>query len=163
MSSPLDAFNKSVETLMSSDQFSCVRMPNIHFWKNTKSCIIGGYYDIVHHRYFRVKSKIRYKQNHNFPEDYSGQMLNFSVAKYEKNITIKNCTATWSNFYIYHMGFAKGEDDMNDKTQYYVNRGEKSYRPQTTLSRAAWFDDKQMPKECKIYSFNQSLPVVLSA
>ena len=58
------------------------------------------------------------------------------------------------------MGFAKDADDMKDKTDYYVNRGEKITRPDTTKSRAAWFTN-DIPDNCMVLPFNQPVHGVL--
>ena len=157
---PYNAFERSVNVLIENQKYSCVRMSNT-FLKH-QLFIIGGYYDIPHHRYFRIRSKVRYCKNHNFPEDLSGEMLNGSVAKFTRNISFKQDVPLWNDYFIYHMGFAKNEENMSDKTQYYLNRGERSYRPKTTHSRAAWFDESQMPKECKVFDFDQPIINVLS-
>ena len=58
------------------------------------------------------------------------------------------------------MGFAKDIDDMKDKTDYYINRGEKTTRPDTTKSRAAWFTE-DIPDNCKVLPFSQPILGVL--
>ena len=58
------------------------------------------------------------------------------------------------------MGFAKDADDMKDKTDYYINRGEKITRPDTTKSRAAWFTN-DIPDSCTVLPFNQPVHGVL--
>jgi hypothetical protein len=60
----------------------------------------------------------------------------------------------------YHMGFAKDYDDMRDKTDYYINRGEMVTRKSTSLSRAAWFDEV-LPDKCQVRLWGGEIPEAL--
>ena len=105
---------------------------------------------------------LKYIQNHNFPEVPDGTRLDKKRCfKFAREISSKNKYTMVFGVYCYHMGFAKDADDMRDKTDYYVNRGERITRPDTTRSRAAWFTD-ELPENCKILPFNQPLYGVLA-
>ena len=157
---PRDAFNEAVHKILSG--YDGVIVPQVHFWKGMTRFIIGGYYDISHMRFFRIYKGLRYISNHNFPEGPDNVRLDKrSRFKFDRIIDYSNVDPTWDGVYCYHMGFSKDEDDMKDKTDYYVNRGEKSTRPDTTRSRAAWFTD-DIPENCKVLNFNQEIYGVLS-
>lgn len=157
---PKQAFEQAIKKVL--DGYNGVTVPQIHFWKNTKNFIIGGYYDISHIRFFKMHSALKYVQNHNFPETPDGVRLDKKECfKFKRELSSKDLNAIWSGVYCYHMGFSKDEDDMKDKTEYYVNRGEKDTRPETTKSRAAWFTN-EIPENCQVLPFNQKLYGVLA-
>jgi hypothetical protein len=58
------------------------------------------------------------------------------------------------------MGFAKDFEDMKDKTEYYVNRGEDTTRVSTTNSRAAWFNG-DLPEKCRVRNWAGDIPKFL--
>jgi hypothetical protein len=141
--------------------FSGVVLPMLHFWKTTNQFITGGYYDVSHMRFFSVVQGFRYISNHNFPETADNIRLDkIKTYKFPRNIKAKDVNPCWEDPYCLHLGFAKNFDDMRDKTNYYLNRGEAVTRPTTTVSRSSWFTDN-LPAECKIYTYSQSLPKVL--
>ena len=108
-------------------------------------------------RFFRIYQALAYVENHNFPEGPDNiRMDRKRKYKFERIIDYTNEVPVWKEIYCYHMGFAKDADDMRDKTDYYVNRGEKTTRPETTKSRAAWFTN-EIPKDCKVLPFNQDI------
>jgi hypothetical protein len=154
------AFKQAVNKIL--EGYSGVVVPQIHFWKNTDKFIIGGYYDVSHMRFFAVTPGFRYVSNHNFPDSSDGIRLDkIRRFKFDRVISKRDTSPTWLGTYCFHMGFAKDDDDMKDKTEYYVNRGEHETRPVTTQSRAAWFTG-QVPQECQIMRYTQPLPLVLS-
>ena len=156
---PKQAFNQAIEKLR--EGYDGVTVPQVHFWKSLNRFIIGGYYDISHMRFFKMHKGIKYINNHNFPEKPDGTRLDKqNCFKFERKISSKDSDAIWSGVYCYHMGFAKDADDMKDKTDYYVNRGEKITRPDTTKSRAAWFTN-DIPDNCTVLPFNQPVHGVL--
>jgi len=156
---PKQAFNQAIEKLR--EGYDGVTVPQVHFWKSLNRFIIGGYYDISHMRFFKMHKGIKYINNHNFPEKPDGTRLDKqNCFKFERKISSKDSEAIWSGVYCYHMGFAKDADDMKDKTDYYVNRGEKITRPVTTKSRAAWFTN-DIPDNCMVLPFNQPVHGVL--
>ena len=156
---PEKAFNNAVQKIF--DGYDGVVVPQIHFWKKLDKFIIGGYYDISHMRFFKIDKAIAYKQNHNFPETPKGERLDQKKRfKFERKISYDKEIPTWEGTYCYHMGFAKDIDDMKDKTDYYINRGEKTTRPDTTKSRAAWFTE-DIPDNCKVLPFSQPIFGVL--
>lgn len=142
-------------------ELTALTLPQVHFWKGTGQFVTGGYYDISHTRFFRNIFGMKYISNHNFPE-INGVMLNKINHQKEPRVVkeLKNNMFKYEGPRCYHMGFSKDEDDMRDKTDYYVNRGEAITRKNTTDSRAGWFDDK-LPVECKIRKWGGGLPYVL--
>lgn len=156
---PSQAFNQAVEKVL--EGYDGVTVPQVHFWKSLKRFIIGGYYDISHMRFFKMHKALQYINNHNFPEKPDGTRLDkMKCFKFEREISSKDQNALWSGVYCYHMGFAKDADDMKDKTDYYVNRGEEITRPDTTKSRAAWFTN-EIPDNCQVLPFNQEVSGVI--
>lgn len=154
---------QAVTDLETKINVNAVVLPQVHFWKNSTQFITGDYYDISHTRIFRNLPGMKYIKNHNFPE-LGGKFIHvLGQIKYPRTIK-KN--EIHSNSYIYdgpkcyHMGFAKDYDDMKDKTDYYINRGESKTRPETTRSRAAWFDD-ELPKSCEIRLWGGNIPKYL--
>ena len=156
---PKQSFDQAVKKIL--EGYNGVTVPQIHFWRNLNQFIIGGYYDISHMRFFKMHKGLKYINNHNFPEKPDGTRLDkMECYKFERKISSKDENALWSGTFCYHMGFAKDADDMKDKTDYYINRGEKVTRPDTTKSRAAWFTD-EIPDNCKVLPFNQEVYGVL--
>lgn len=138
-------------------------LPQVHFWKNLSEFITGSYYDVSHTRFFRNIPGVKYISNHNFPE-INGLTLNkINHSKFQRKIErLSNKSYKYDGVRCYHMGFAKDSDDMKDKTEYYINRGENVTRKNTTHSRASWFNN-DLPDNCKIYSWGGSYPWVLKA
>lgn len=138
-----------------------ITLPQIHFWKNINNFITGEYYDIAHTRIYRYIAGMKYITNHNFPEigGKTGPMLGHKKIPrtMKKN---KDSAYRYEEPCCYHMGFAKDADDMRDKSDYYINRGEATTRPVTTSSRDAWFTDN-LPEKCAVYKWNGALPEVL--
>lgn len=153
------AFSSSILKL--KEGYHGVIVPQIHCWKSLEYFIIGGYYDVTHMRFFRISPDMRYVSNHNFPEAANGARADsIKNHKFERSISFSGDTGKWNDIYCHHMGFAKDRDDMKDKTDYYINRGEVVTRPQTTLSRKAWFDG-QLPAECTVFKLDAVIPEVL--
>jgi len=141
--------------------YSGVVVPQLHFWKHSQQFIIGGYYDVSHMRFFRVQPGIRYVANHNFPELPCGTRLDtINNFKFSRTITNNAQECSFHEPFCFHLGFAKEESNMKDKTLYYLNRGEAQTRPDTTKSRAAWFDNS-VPDNCKVLKFSQPLLEIL--
>lgn len=150
-----------VQKFETEDNLTAYTLPQVHFWKNLSNFIIGGYYDISHTRFFRNIPGIKYISNHNFPEINSITLNRINHSKSKRVIVnVTNETFKYEGPRCYHMGFAKDIDDMHDKTQYYINRGEKATREQTTASRAGWFNDN-LPEECRIIKWGGNYPWVL--
>lgn len=150
----LNKFNKD-------KSLTAFTLPQVHFWKGIDRFITGGYYDISHTRFFRNIFGMKYISNHNFPE-IGGVLLNKMAHKKEPR-TIKEIKPGHFKYEgprCYHMGFSKDEDDMRDKTDYYVNRGEATTRKNTTDSRAGWFTG-ELPAECLVRTWGGNTPRVL--
>jgi len=133
-------------------------LPQVHFWKTTDKFITGEYYDVAHTRFFRNHPGMKYVSNHNFPE-LGGQFIH-KLGTYKFPRTIKK-TIDEKYEYLepscFHMGFAKDHEDMRDKSDYYINRGEATTRKATTDSRAAWFDDN-LPEKCLLRPWGGTIP-----
>lgn len=138
-----------------------VTLPQVHFWKNTSQFITGEYYDISHTRIYRYIPGAKYIKNHNFPEVNGTYIHGRGNKKYQRTVkNLPNGVFTYEEPRCYHMGFAKDFDDMRDKSDYYINRGEDVTRVTTTQSRAAWFDDN-LPDKCRVRRWGGYLPEVL--
>ena len=139
--------------------------PQIHFWRNTKTFITGGYYDVPHIRFWRVRDGDRYTVNHNHPYRNGKSVHRLDCVDIRRNII----QASRDSHYVpgpvcYHMGFCKPHTSMTDKSEYYLNRGEGASRIETTASRAAWFgDDTNLPKELRLLKYGGPLPEVFQA
>lgn len=138
-------------------------LPQVHFWKGLNNFIIGGYYDISHTRFFKNIPGMKYVSNHNFPEINKIKLNQIKISKHNRVIkdSVEN-SKKYEGPRCYHLGFAKDADDMADKTQYYLNRGEEKTRKKTTASRAGWFND-DLPVECKIMKWGGHYPKVLTS
>jgi len=137
-------------------------LPQIHFWKNSKQFITGEYYDVSHIRLHRNTPGMRYIKNHNFPEifdKYTHEISHQKVARVIKEVA--NGGYTYDTPACFHMGFAKDYDDMKDKSDYYINRGEAVTRKVTTESRAAWFTEN-IPEKCILRPWEGEIPAALS-
>lgn len=139
-----------------------ITLPQVHFWKNTQSYITGEYYDISHTRIYRNINGMKYIQNHNFPEINGEFVHKKGHFKYKRTQIEKKDRFTFEEPCCYHMGFAKDYDDMKDKSDYYVNRGEDTTRQSTTESRAAWFNG-ELPEKCRVKKWCGPLPEVLKS
>lgn len=158
----IEDFQKAIAEFNDSNVYA-LTLPQVHFWKTTDHFITGEYYDIAHTRIYRYIPGMKYISNHNFPEigGKTGPMLG------HKKIprTLKNIGEGGFRYEepcCYHMGFAKDADDMRDKSDYYINRGEATTRPITTASRDAWFTDN-LPEKCVVHEWRGHLPEVLEA
>lgn len=152
-------------TLLRFDDLSIhsITLPQVHFWKDLTSFITGEYYDISHTRFFRFIPGSRYERNHNFPEvngEFLHKIKNHKV--HRKIVEMKNCPGSYqyADDCCYHLGFAKDFDDMRDKSDYYINRGEDKTRVTTTASRAAWFSN-DLTDNLKVRNWGGVIPSVL--
>ena len=104
----------------------------------------------------------------NYPEDTNLCLLNNdrkSIYKFDRNIyQIDNKGESsmykWKEPFVIHMGFSKQEQNMEDKSNYYLNRGEAETRKDTTEARASWFTSI-IPDKCKVRFYKGKLPEVL--
>ncbi len=153
---------KTMEKFDDSTVYS-ITLPQVHFWKDLDQFITGEYYDISHTRFFRFIPGSRYIRNHNFPEvnnNFLHQIKNLKVNRRIIESLGGDRGFSYADDCCFHMGFAKDFDDMRDKSDYYVNRGEDKTRKSTTASRAAWFDDN-LPDKCRIRKWGGSIPFAL--
>jgi hypothetical protein len=137
-----------------------ITLPQVHFWKDTTQYITGEYYDISHTRIYRNIIGMKYVKNHNFPELNKKFIHEKGHIKYQRTQLKQNDGFCYKEPCCFHMGFAKDYDDMKDKSDYYVNRGEKETRKSTTASRAGWFDD-ELPEKCRVKKWSGKIPKVL--
>ena len=136
---------------------------SLAFWKTTEKFITGEYYDVAHTRFFRNHPGMKYVTNHNFPE-LGGQFIH-KLGTYKFPRTIKASPEQKYEYLepaCFHMGFAKDHDDMRDKSDYYINRGETTTRKVTTDSRAAWFDDN-LPEKCVLRPWGGTIPEAIKS
>jgi len=142
----------------------CVRIPHVHFWKTTNQIITGGYYDVPHNRAYRWPfTPVRYLYNHNHPciRTTGVSLHEHRLERYDRRLVggagpLRHDEPCWL-----HYGFIKDPQEIKDKNDYYVNRGETTSRPQTTENRAAWFADK-LPAECQVYEWCGHYPEVFA-
>jgi hypothetical protein len=143
------------------DSLYALTLPQVHFWKDTGNFITGEYYDISHTRIYRNIPGMRYIRNHNFPEVGVKFLQEYGAMKISRTIEkVSNESCRYKEPCCYHMGFAKDYDDMRDKTDYYINRGEMITRKSTSMSRAAWFDDA-LPEKCQVRLWGGEIPEAL--
>jgi hypothetical protein len=148
-----------------SQAVTSVVLPQVHFWKDTSQFITGEYYDVSHTRFFRNIKGMKYINNHNFPE-LNNKFIH-ELGKIKLSREISESSPKSGQYEVrgpvcFHLGFAKDLDDMQDKTTYYINRGESVTRPATTKARAAWFDDN-LPEDCKLWKWMGMLPKYIRA
>ena len=155
---------KLIERVASERDPSSVRIPHVHFWKNDKQIITGGYYDVPHDRAYRVKGGVLYRENHNHPcvqgDDGRGWMrLNeINHACYDRKFVTTDDGLRHDGPAWLHYGFVKEPQHVAAKNQYYVARGEATTRPGTTRDRAAFFGE--LPAECSIHQWSGAVPEV---
>lgn len=154
-----DDFNEAINYLKANkNSISAVILPQVHFWKTVESFITGDYYDVSHTRIFKNLFGMKYIRNHNFPEINGQYVHEMGQFKFPRLIKENINGFDYEGPKCYHMGFAKDFEDMQDKTQYYVNRGEDKTRITTTKSRAAWFGGA-LPDKCKVRKWVGDLPL----
>ncbi len=152
--------NIAIEELKKDREKFAIVLPQIHFWKTTNAFITGEYYDISHTRIYRSIPGMKYIKNHNFPEVNGKFIHEMGQFKYPRKVieTEKGSGAyKYDGPKCFHMGFAKDFEDMKDKTEYYVNRGEDKTRISTTNSRAAWFNG-DLPEKCRVRDWGGEIP-----
>lgn len=151
-----------VKKVREGKSYSSWLFPQLHFWRTNKTFIIGGYYDVPHIRFWRVRPGDEYTINHNHPYRNGKSLRSLGCHQISRHII----PASEGKFYIfgptcYHYGFCKSPEHMRDKNNYYVNRGEDTTRSTTTECRAAWFrEDNDLPKGLKLISYGGPLPEV---
>jgi hypothetical protein len=147
--------------LLDDPAIKAVSLPQVHFWKSTEKFITGGYYDTRHTRIFRNEPGMRYLTNHNFPELHGHLLTATGHHKYKRTI-VKQSDANYvfEEPVCFHMGFVKDPQEISDKNNYYLNRGEAVTRVGTTVSRAAWFQE-DLPKGLTLWTSGFKLPTVL--
>lgn len=157
--------NIAIETLKNDKKKFAIVLPQVHFWKTTNAFITGEYYDISHTRIYRIIPGMKYVKNHNFPEingKFVHQMGQFKYPRKVIEIEKYSGAYNYDGPKCFHMGFAKDFEDMKDKTEYYVNRGEDKTRILTTNSRAAWFNG-HLPEKCRVRDWGGEIPTYIKA
>lgn len=85
--------------------------------------VTGGYWDMVHTRFFRWEPGLRYVDNHNWPTNRKGEYQLHAQVKLENGIVVTTDVGTISRVpQCVHLGFAS--KNRKAKTDYYVARGE---------------------------------------
>lgn len=157
----LNDLNSALER-MESESLNAIVLPQVHFWKDVSQFITGEYYDVSHTRIYRNYPGMKYIRNHNFPEINGKFVDKMKFSKYGRDIkNVGSDTYDFGSARCYHMGFAKDYDDMRDKSDYYINRGEDQTRVTTTESRAAWFGG-DLPDKCRVRNWGGDVPDVLN-
>lgn len=139
--------------------------------------VVGGYWDVIHCRIWKWEKGLRYKQNHNWPEDDRGSLLVY------KNESMLRCNVRVPPSLIdyvkqglrlpqcIHMGYASRAIDRRAKHQYYIDRGEGS-EPDITLRkrrmgyvdcRNAWYSwepNSTLPHSAIVRPYTDRIPEV---
>lgn len=138
-----------------------LQIPHIHFWKDPRHIITGGYYDVPHDRIYRWAPGCLYRTNHNHPELPGGTLLQqLHHQRQSRRLTILPSGVAHPDPCWLHYGFVKAASNIAAKNKYYIARGEDTTRPQTTRNRAAWFDD-ETPDGCTVWDWQGCYPEVL--
>lgn len=136
------------------------RIPHIHFWKQPTQIITGGYFDVPHDRIYHWTHGCRYVRNHNHPETPQGKLLQeLNHFINQRVLHSDGRTATHPDPCWFHYGFMKAAENIADKNQYYLSRGEADSRPRTTRDRAAWFE-AATPTDCKLLEWKGGHPEI---
>lgn len=137
-----------------------LRIPHLHFWRDPQQIVRGGYYDVPHNRIYRWARGARYVKNHNHPERPDGVMLH-SIQCKTFPLLLQPVEHGWCHPTpaFLHYGFCKSKENMQDKTDYYVARGEEITRPLTIRNRRAWFYDG-VPDGCELLPWAGGQPEV---
>lgn len=159
-------FAEIIRKVHESSSLNAWRYPIVHFWRTDKQFITGGYYDVPHTRFWRIRGGERYVRDHNIPERNGVYLNRLGAYEHERHIR----TFLDTNYYVaapccYHYGFCKAPQNMLDKTDYYQARGEGNTRRRTTQSRAAWFrPDSELPKlGLQLWNYGGPLPEVFGS
>lgn len=135
-----------LDLLRRMDGPGVVRIPHVHFWKDQNHIIEGGYYSQHHDRCYRWTPGALYGGNHNHPE-IEGVMLRdkrvINIERRTHRTDGEKRTIVGPAFL--HYGFVKKPENIADKNAYYINRGERTTRPETTRDRALWFAEELPP------------------
>lgn len=136
----------------------CVRIPHVHFWKDDRHVISGGYYDVPHNRAYRWPAGARYLREHNHPELDGKYLYQLHLEKHGRKAVYEPERVTFQEPFWIHYGFMKSAENIRDKNQFYINRGEAVTRPQTTRDRAYWFRDDGLPQDCDLMEWRGPWP-----
>jgi hypothetical protein len=137
-----------IDNMRRHPQYSAYTVPQIHFWHSQKHFITGGYYDVPHTRFWHVRRGDRYTDNHNHPSRNGRSLMRGYVRV--KHRVVRDLGGGYSYVFppvCFHYGFMKSQENVEDKTRYYENRGERSSRAKTWRSRKAWFDEAVLRQE----------------
>lgn len=145
-----------------------IRIPHVHYWRNPMQIITGKYYDIPHDRVYFWPVGARYGENHNHPVDpTTGRLLQeLRYERHDRHLLDRRAYVQGTNEVVegktiksiawHHFGFARAECEIASKNNYYVARGEAKTRPDTTESRAAFFDELKtgkLPDGCQTFNW----------
>ena len=137
-----DELKDILEKVRTLPRVAAWQFPQIHFWHDTTQFITGSYYDVAHCRFWQVQRGDRYVSNHNSPERHGHALRTMYTLRQDRRVVSaglgleKVCAPV-----CYHFGFCKKAENIADKNQYYINRGERRSRSRYVRSRQAWFDE----------------------
>jgi hypothetical protein len=154
-----DELSAIIKQIRQDDSKWAWRFPSLHFWKTTDQFITGGYYDIEHIRFWRVRSGDRYRQNHNYPERGTHPLQDFGLRVHDRRLVSADDAWQIAGPVCLHFGFCKDPEHIRDKNDYYCNRGERATRPKTIVSREAWFQE-ELPDGLRLWRFGGTMPEV---
>lgn len=101
--------------------------------------VVGGFWAIVINRLWKYSKGMRYKLNHNTPEDIHGRSMKDKMLVHT-DYRERHPESIIPEFI--HMGFAAKSEIRCAKNKYYEDRGEKTdpHRAHYTVSRGMWKD-----------------------
>lgn len=136
-----------------------------HIWKPATSPlslfqeeVIGGYWQVPHLRVWRWQPGMSYKQNHNWPEDRHGNLLNRQVIRFNRLPNTPECI---------HLGYASSLKSRTAKHDYYRQRGEggtsdrkRSYYLDCRNAWEQYQPGDQLPHGAQVIPYNEPIPEV---
>jgi len=150
-----------IDRIQADKKNTAWRYPSMHYWKTTSCFITGGYYDVEHIRFWKVRANDRYVRNHNFPERNGRPLQDLGLVRNNRRVVSAGSGFTIAGPVCHHFGFCKSAEDIRDKNQYYRARGEAKTRPTTLSNREAWFSSNVPPK-LVLHDFGGTLPDVFN-
>lgn len=101
--------------------------------------VIGGYWKVPHTRIWGWEPGMRYKRNHNWPEDIHGKFL----TEKPNTMTIDRVATKGPVPQCVHMGFAASVKSREAKHKYYQERGEGKEQNYTIRARRQGYVDNR--------------------
>lgn len=161
------------ELVRQSPRVWSFEFPQVHYWRDLTQIIVGGYYSIRHLRLFRKPAGASYRwtslHSHNWPRTprrglgplhWGGKYLKRYKPRLRFDADLQQRPdGLWYHPGIacYHLGFCRSGDEIAAKNQYYARRGETRSQPETTRSRALFFDPSKQRGE-KVLPWGGAIP-----